>query len=221
NAVHKIAEISTKHNAIERKINKKDFINQLKEKKKTAISRWTKELQSYKSLLKKRREQLRDNLNKNHRKRGVILDVDYLEDFDKKGIQLIEDFINKYNSKPRLNCCPLFSLVCTEDKLNEIWDRLATKKIRVERGILAGKVDINHFFREPIRNSSHSEFVIRVCNHTYDFDTLIEKAELDDLIIITDKKWNKVETLKDVNIEAIETNKINEIRYLLSLNNSL
>src|SRR5690606_39721606 len=74
NAIHRIAELSIKHNEAERKITKNDYVATLKEKKKTAISRWTKELQSFEKLLKKRREQLPENLNKNLRERVIILD---------------------------------------------------------------------------------------------------------------------------------------------------
>lgn len=110
------------------KLRKAEFISTLKEKKKTAISRWTKELQSFEKLLKKRKEQLRENLNKNSRERAIILDSKYITDFDTKVVQLIEDFVNKYNSKIRLHHCPLFSLISDESDLNDVWKRLKHKK---------------------------------------------------------------------------------------------
>jgi hypothetical protein len=114
NAIHRIAELSIKHNEAERKITKNDFVATLKEKKKTAINRWTKELQSFEKLLKKRREQLRENLNKNLRERVIILDSEYIKDFSSKSVQLIEELANKYNSKIKLHQSPLISIIADD-----------------------------------------------------------------------------------------------------------
>jgi hypothetical protein len=223
NAIHRIAELSTKHNEVDRTIKKSGFISTLKEKKKTAISRWTKELQSFEKLLKKRKEQLRENLNKNSRVRAIILDSNYITDFDTKVVQLVEDFVNKYNSKIKLHHCPLFSLVSDESVLNDVWKRLNTKNITVERGLIAGELDVNHFLRKPLKEIKEGklEFKVRLCSHDSDFEKVLSKANFDDLFIISDKEFDFLKTLSDTNIERIETTEVNEIKYLLSLNNKL
>ena len=223
NAIHRIAELSIKHNDSDRKINKADFISTLKEKKKTAISRWTKELKSFEKLLKKRREQMRDNLNKNSRVRAIILDSSYINDYNSKIVQLIEDFVNKYNCKIKLHHCPLFSLINDDDTLNNIWKRLNSKKIIVERGLIAGQLDVKYFLREPMRviKENKSEFNIRLCNHENEFTKVLLEASFDDLIVISDKDFDFLKSISDTNIEKIETKEINEIRYLLALTNSL
>lgn len=223
NAIHRIAELSIKHNEVDRKIKKTEFISTLKEKKKTAISRWTKELHSFEKLLKKRREQLRENLNKNSRERAIILDSDYIIDFDTKVVQLIEDFVNKYNSKIKLHNCPLFSLVSSEILLNDVWKRLNTKNITVERGLVAGELDVKYFFRKPLKEIKEGklEFKVRLCSHDTDFEKVLSKANFDDVFIISDKDFDFLKTLTDTNIEKIGSTEINEIKYLLSLNNNL
>lgn len=223
NAIHKIAELSIKHSATERKTTKDIFLTALKEKKKTAISRWTKELQSFEKLLKKRREQLRDGLNKNSRFRAVILDSTYINDFDSKVVQLIEDFINKYNHKIKLHHCPLFSVICDDIVLNSIWKRLNSKNIVVERGLIAGDLDVKYFLREPLKvlNEGKTEFKVRLCSHDSDFKKLLADIKLDDLFIISDKEFDYLLGITDINIEKIQTKEINEIKYLLLLNNKL
>jgi hypothetical protein len=223
NAIHRIAELSIKHKEAERKIKKSGFISALKEKKKTAISRWTKELQSFEKLLTKRKEQLRENLNKNSRERAIILDSNYIADFDSKVVQLIEDFVNKYNSKVRLHHSPLFSLVSDESVLNDIWKRLNTKNITVERGLIAGELDVKHFLRKPLKEIKEGklEFKVRLCSHDTDFEKVLSIANFDDLYIISDKEFDFLKKLNDTNIERIETTEVNEIKYLLSLNNKL
>ncbi|CAM3789712.1 hypothetical protein FLGE108171_15100 [Flavobacterium gelidilacus] len=117
NAIHSIAEYSIKHSPSERIVKRSSFLNKLKEKKKTAINRWTRELQSYEKLLKQRRKQLSENLNSNGRVRVLLLDSNYINDFEAYVPQLIIDFVNKYNSKIKLNQAPIFSLLCEEDMI--------------------------------------------------------------------------------------------------------
>lgn len=223
NAIHRIAELSIKHLDLERKTTKDLFITALKEKKKTAISRWTKELQSFEKLLKKRREQLRDGLNKNSRVRGIVLDSNYITDFDNKAVQLIEDFINKYNYKIKLHHCPIFSVISDEKTLNSIWKRLNSKNIIVERGLIAGDLDVKYFLREPLKilNEGKTEFKVKLCSHESDFRKILAETKFDDLFIISDKEFDYLTGLSDVNIEKIQTKEISELRYLLLLNNKL
>lgn len=223
NAIHRIAELSIKHNEAERKITKNDFVATLKEKKKTAISRWTKELQSFEKLLKKRREQLRENLNKNLRERVIILDSEYIKDFSSKSVQLIEEFVNKYNSKIKLHQSPLISIITDDVNLNDIWKRLNSKGIAVERGLIAGEFDVAHFLRKPLKEikESKTEFKVRLCSHIADFEKVLSKAKFDDLFIISDKDFDFEKSLKDTTIERIETTEVAEIKYLLSLTNSI
>jgi len=221
NAVHKIAETSLKQNIHERKIKKSSFLEELKSKKKTAISRWTKELQSYKELLKKRREQLRDNLNKNYRSRCVVIDENFLVDFDTKIVQIIEDFVDKFNSKVK-NACPTFILNCSDEKLNSIWKSLLSKKIDVERGHRAGAFDQAYFLREPMKNikENKAEFRVRIARDE-DFEKILPNGNFDDLFFITKSSPRVLENLPPCNIELLATEQINELRYLLSLNTNL
>ncbi|MBS1635696.1 MAG: hypothetical protein JST26_07210 [Bacteroidetes bacterium] len=223
NAIHRIAELSIKHNEAERKITKSDFVANLKEKKKTAISRWTKELQSFEKLLKKRREQLRENLNKNLRERVIVLDSEFIKDFSSKSVQLIEEFVNKYNSKIKLHQSPLISIISDDVTINDIWKRLNSKSISVERGLIAGEFDAAHFLRKPLKEikESKTEFKVRLCSHNADFEKVLLKAKFDDLFIISDKDFDFEKSLKDTTIERIETTEVAEIKYLLSLTNSI
>lgn len=222
NSIHRIAQISTYHNSDNRKVKKSEFVSELKEKKRTAITRWTRELNSYEKLLKKRRDQMRENLNKNSRIRAIVLEADYITDFDTKVVQLIEDFINKYNTKIKLHHCPTTCLICDEERLNSIWKRLNSKKISVERGHIAGQFDINHFLREPMKmvKDSKSEFRLRLCLFS-EFEHVITESNFDDIFIISEKKIDYLNSIEDCNIELIETNEINEIKYLLSLTTNL
>ncbi|WP_123922171.1 hypothetical protein [Flavobacterium plurextorum] len=221
NAIHAIAEYSIKHIETERIVKKSTFLNNLRSKKKTAITRWTRELQSYDKLLKQRRKQLRDNLNINSRVRLIVLDSNYISDFETKASNLILDFVVKYNNKIKLNQCPIFSLICEEDVINSIWRKIASKNVIPVRGIEAGVFDIKRFLREPLKNSnSNIEFKVRLCNHENDFDQVHASGVADEIFIISDNDF-PFEITSTSNIEKIKTPEINEIKYLLSLTTTL
>ncbi len=82
NAIQKIADISTNKIDDERIVNKQWLIKDLKNTKKTAITRWTKELTDYKKLLRIRRKQLSTNLNENYRKRCFIVQANEINNFN-------------------------------------------------------------------------------------------------------------------------------------------
>jgi len=221
NAIYEIANYSTKHSETDRTVKKSTFLDSLKSKKKTAINRWTRELQSYEKLLKQRKKQLWDNLNQNSRIRVIVIDSNYIDDFESKISQLIIDFVGKFNTKIRLNQCPIFSLICEEETINNIWKKIASKSVIPVRGIEAGSFDVKRFIRDPLKNSSGGiEFKVRICNHTDNFDEVLPSAAIDDIFILSDKDF-PFETSSTSNIEKIKTTEINEIKYLLSLKTTL
>jgi len=221
NAIHSIAEYSIKHSSSDRIVKRSSFLKTLREKKKTAINRWTRELQSYEKLLKQRRKQLSDNLNQNSRVRLLILDSNYIDDFETKASQLILDFVAKYNSKIKLNQPPIFSLICKEDMINKIWKKIADKKVLPVRGIEAGSFEVQRFLRDPFKMSNGNvEFKLRLCNHESDFEEIHSFADIDDLIIISNVNYS-FEDSTSINIEKIMTPEIKEIKYLLSLTTTL
>ena len=77
----------------ERKITKEEMITELKLLKKTAISRWTKELANYKKLLTHRRRQLSTILNHNYRKRCLVFNPVDIDNFDDEIVVFIKDFV--------------------------------------------------------------------------------------------------------------------------------
>lgn len=223
NAIHAIAELSIQHDEAKRKIKKTAFLAQLQQKKKTAISRWTKELQHFEKLLTKRRKQLSESLQTNTRKRAIIIDGDYIPHFEDKIPLLIKEYIDKYNSKIKLHQCPVFSLICDEDTLNKIWRTLNAKKIDVERGTVAGAFDLSRFLKEPMKSykdGGNVEFKMKLCNYKNDFERILSEANFDDIFIISDKSFPLEEKI-NCNIEEIKTFEINEIKYLLSLTKAI
>ena len=225
NAIQSIAEISILHDDKIRTITKKTFLDNLKEKKSTAISRWTIELISKEKILKKRREQLKNTLGPNSRERCLLLDADYITDFENVIITFICDFLAKYNFKITLHNPPLFCIKTSSGTLiDNIWERLHKKNILVERGRIGSEININQLMREPQRKMKPKgwiEFNMRLCDCDKELPQIIPVASFDDLIVISDDIQLLDYNLNDCNIEILQISVINEIRYLLNLSNTL
>ena len=224
NAIQMIADKSIKHNSDERIIETKAFLNKLEVAKKTAISRWTKELLSYHKLLKKRREQLSENLKQNHRLRYFIFDAESIDDFENKIVSFIDDYISRYHFKIKLHTkTPLFCIKTSDkDLLLNIESRLYKKGISVTTGIRGKDFYERDFFREPERiiNKNWFEFRLRICILTKEIIKSLNKNKCDDLFYIGSILNENIDIL-DINAEKIDVSNFNELKYLLNLSRDL
>ncbi len=220
NAIQRIAELSIMHCEENRKINKRELLAYIKETKKTAITRWTRELQTYDKFLKKRREQLYSNLQKNIRSRYFIIDPEMIDNFDDNIITFLQEFIEKYNYKPKLHPkTPLFCFdTANTNFIADLEERLHLKNIDIETGYRGYKFFEDTFFREPLRTGSSVEFKLRVCTLNDDTMKALNSNKGDDLFIISRKMYEGLDT-RDVNVERLEINSFDELKYLLCLTN--
>ena len=220
NAIQKIADKSILHNPDDRKINNTNFISDLKKSKKTAITRWTKEVSTYSSLLTKRRNQLRPNLQLNHRLRYFLFNESKIEGFETKIVQFISDYISKYHFKPKLHSkTPLFCIKTdNENLIPQIESRLHQKGLTFQNGLKGNDFFQGEFLREPtiISTKTWKEFQLRICNYNIDTTKAINSKKSDDLFIIGKEGFEKIDT-QDINIEILEVFNLDELQYLLML----
>lgn len=224
NAIQIIADKSIEQNEINRNVEKKDFVFQLEKTKKVAISRWTKELLSYKKLLKKRRNQLSDNLKQNHRLRYLIFDTDYIDKLEDDIVNFIIDYLNKYHFKIKLHSkTPIFCFKTEKpDLLSNIESRLYSKGISVTTGYKGNTFFEKDFLREPKRiiKDSWFEFRLRISKLDTESINAINSKKCDDLFLIGNIKNERLD-LQDINIEKIEVSNFKELKYLLSITNDI
>ena len=220
NAIQIIANKSILHNSEDRKIINTEFIRNLEKSKKTAISRWTRELTSYENLLKNRRIQLKTNLQKNHRLRYFLFNEKSIINFESEIVKFISNYISKYHYKLKLhNKTPIFCIK-TENKLllSNIESRLHKKGVSFENGIKGNIFFQIEFLKEPktIQNPSWKEFNIRICGYTDETLKAINSEKPDDLFIIGKREFKEIDK-QDINTECIEIKNFNELQYLLLL----
>ena len=221
NAIQIIADKSIEPNDNERIIERKSFLNKLESTKKVAISRWTKELLSFKQLMKRRREQLLPNLKENHRLRYFIIDIDSIYDFDNQIINFIVDYLKKYHFKIKLHSkTPVF---CFQTKnteiISDIESRLYEKNIYVNTGYKGKKFYEKEFLKEPQRITKDSwfEFKLRLCVLSNEMIEILKNNKCDDLFIIGKIRNKDLINIRDVNVEKIDISFFKELKYLLDL----
>lgn len=221
NAIQRIAELSIKHNATERQVSKVDFINSLRNTKRTAITKWTMALKNHKQLLGTRKKQLQHNLSQNSRERYFIISEQCVENFEEHIVNFIKEYIDKYHSKILHDKTPLFCLDCCVDKFEEIENRLYKKGIIFNNGFVNSNLfDVVRFFKEPMvtyvnkHKIKEREFLIRLIH-----DGKVESInyhKCDDLFVISNKSYDIIDKT-DIEIEIIQLNSIEEIKYILGM----
>lgn len=220
NAIQKIANKSILHNSDDRKINNSNFISELEKNKKTAITRWTKELLSYSKLLTKRRSQLKLNLQANHRLRYFLFNESNIKDFENKIVKLISDYIGKYHYKIKLHSkTPIFCIKTDNTNLiPQIESRLHQKGLKFQNGLKGNDFFQGEFLREPtiISTKVWREFQLRICHYNIDSAKAINSKKSDDLFIIGKEDFKEIDT-QDINVEFLEVSSLKELQYLLML----
>lgn len=219
NAIQYIAEISIISEEKKRITNKAVLIEALHKSKKTAMSRWTSELLSRKELLKIKRKQLISSLNVNSRLRYFLIDPDYIADFDDEFILFVKEYLEKYNSKIKLHTyTPCFFIKTNTNKLSEYHQRFVLKGIPIITGYIGDTFVFEDFNREPKRiiKENWVEFKAKVTRISNDIQEYINTKKCDDLYVLGDLDTSVLDKV-DVNIEHIDINDFNELKYILSI----
>jgi hypothetical protein len=222
NAINMIAGISVKHAPADRKITKRQFLENLKLIRKTAISRWTMALRTRKHLLDARRKQLKTHLDKNSRLRYFVIDSKSLEDYDSAIILFITDYLEKYHFKPAHISTPVLCLRTTTDGFQNVLYRLFQKGVVSTDGYIGGHFDESHFFREPLSRKDSGgaikrEFSLRLLRWE-DHASLLDRRKCDDLFIVGELDFQSLNTA-DVNVEHLATTSLKDVKYVMGVSN--
>lgn len=218
NAIQIIADLSIKHDANLRKISKKGFLEKLRHIKTTAVSQWTLSLKTRQKVLETRRRQMKENLSANSRLRHIAIFPEFLENFDEQIVLFIKSFIDKYHFKIAHTQTPLFAINVSANSFDDIAERLVGKDISINHGRPAKSFVEANFFREPMAQKEKKEFSLRIILWD-DYKKLATKTKADDLFIIGDGGVDDLDT-KDVNLEILEAERFEEIKFMLGISNA-
>ncbi len=222
NAINMIAGISVKHDPMDRKITKQKFLCDLKNIRKTAISRWTMALRTRKQLLDARRKQIKIHLDKNSRLRYFVVDSKSLEDYSTEIVLFVKDYLDKFHFKPAHINTPVLCLCTSEDDFQDIQRRLYQKGIICENGYIANQFEESRFFREPFSRKGSGgaiehDFSLRLLRWE-DQGFRLNNRKCDDLFIIGESDYDSLDTV-DVNVEYLAATSFKEIKYVIGISN--
>jgi hypothetical protein len=218
NAIQIIADLSIKHDANLRKISKKDFLETLRRIRSTAISQWTLALKTRQKILETRRKQLKESLGANVRLRHLVIFPEFLEEFDDQIVLFIKSFIDKYHFKMAHTQTPLFALDVSKDVFDGVAERLIGKDVTLNHGRPVKMFSEAQFFREPLVQKDKKEFVLRFIRWD-DYKNLALKIKADDFFVIGDGDIAGLD-VKDVNLEILGAEKVDEIKYMMGISNA-
>lgn len=221
NAIQMIADLSIKHDPAARYICKTDMILNLRNIRTTAVTRWTKALNTFDKVLKRRRQQLIEYLGRNSRLRYLLLDAANIEDFDDCIITFISDYLKKFHFKEIHDRTPLFCIDCSWEKFQDLRVRLHRKGIEIEHGYITDEVfDEAKFLRDPNRRKEGkdvvSDFSLRLILQTPVALRLINEHKADDIFVF-EKRIPVDLNIQDVNVEHLDLAKMQEIKYVLGM----
>lgn len=219
NAIQKIATLSMLKDEKARNITRGEMIDELKSLKKTAISRWTKELTNYKKLLIQRRKQLSTIININYRKRCLVFDPAGIENFDDEVVVFIKNFVGMYCAKAKLHIPAILCILgYDKEKINDLVGRLYQKGIEVETGYRGSEFYADAFNKMPEKkvNEGWMEFKIKLCGDLVDSIDAINRDKQDDIFLFAKKLPDNLST-KDVNVEILDVQNFEQIEYLLKM----
>ncbi|MEK5528594.1 hypothetical protein MKX79_04265 [Viridibacillus sp. FSL R5-0468] len=223
NAIQKIAELSIKHSIDERKINKVELLDHLREIKKTAITRWTISLKTLDKLVKEKKQQLKGNLSKNSRLRYFIISESLVDEFENEIVNFISDYIIKYHFKEVHDKTPLFCLDCNQELFNKIRVRLHKKQIDVKHGLITDwNFDRTDFLLEPRRwkigKEFHRDFDIRLIRFNDEAIEIFNQNKPDDYYLFINERIQL--DYQDTNVEHIVLKDIKQLKFILGMGDS-
>lgn len=217
NAIQIIADLSIKHDANQRKISKKDFLEELRRIRSTAVSQWTLALKTRKKILETRHKQLKASLCVNVRLRHLIIFPKFLKEFDDQIVLFIKSFIDKYHFKIAHIHTPLFALDVSQCLFDQIAERLIGKDVIPNHGRPVREFNEVNFFREPLVQRDKKEFVLRLIRWN-DYKNLQTKVKADDVFVIGHGDITHLD-VKDVNLEILDAENFDEIKYMIGISN--
>jgi len=223
NAIQMIADLSILHEAQQRVIKKSLMLADLKQIRKTAITRWTRSLLTLDKILSSRRKQLKTNLDKNSRLRYLLFSQESITNFNDEIVNFISDFVNKYHFKEVHDKTPTFIIDCSKDVFKEIRVRLHKKNIKYNDGLVTDEYfDKNKFLTGPVRakigKQLYTDFQVRLLLFNENIIGLLNETKCDDFFLFTHILPDL--DFQDVNVEHINLSEFNKIKFVMGMVNT-
>lgn len=217
NAFSMVASLSAKSTEQERTLTKKQLVVFLTQQKSVLLNKWTLEALDKEQIIKAKKAYLTTAFSSNPDIRAFIFSDDFLDNIDEIVIGFIQEYLNKYFKKPKLQKPPIFIFGNNHSGLMQ---KTLLALYKYQKSVNTGLIG-NIFVADSFVNNKNcpADFVCKI--------TLLENISID---ILEQCQINQLyivgmihESLDSVNyiVEELDVPNINTIRYLVGLSKTL
>lgn len=217
NAFSLIAELSSKHDAAERIITRKQLLRQLSEEKSVLLTRWVVEVTEKKELLRQKKLHLSSLFRSNPEIRAFVFTDDFLAHNGEGLITFIRQYIAQYYKKTTLQKPPIFIFGDNHDlKLKNVIISLHKYQQPVNSGRVAEVFMEDSFVNNTDCAPNFKCKITSLCNVT---DNLLERCQVDQLFWVGKMPipFNSEQFTK----ELLDIHDLHTLKYLVGLENTL
>ncbi len=213
-AIQRIVDLATKSEISDRTVNPVVFMASLRDAKRIAFTRWTRELATREQIFKRLRKELKSNLNRNSRRRYFVIDPTSIDNFDKDVVRFIRKFADNYSSKFLHNNPPLFAIAGDYDVASLV-TRIHDSGLRCADGFVGSAFRAEELFRKPILREKPFaiEFNVRLAKRDAISEPLATRPDELFLVNLVDDPWMH----SDVNVHQFEIERLSDLEYALQL----
>ena len=217
NAFSIVADLSSKHNATERTITKKQLLDQLSEEKSVLLTRWVVEITEKNSLLRQKKLHLTGLLHPNSEVRAFVFTDEFLAQDNDELIPFIRQYIEKYYKKVKLQKPPIFIFGDNHDnKIRDIIISLYNYQQSVNSGVVAGT-----FMEDSFVNNTDcaANFKCKITSLRNITDNLLERCQVNQLFWVGKMPipFNSRQFTK----ELLDIQDLHTLKYLVGLETTL
>lgn len=217
NAFSMVASLSAKTNKRERTLTKNHLITFLTQQKTVLLNKWTLEALNKEQIIKTKKAYLKSAFSSNPDIRAFVFSDDFLDNVDETVIGFIQEYLNKYFKKPKLQKPPIFIFGNNHSSLMQM---TLLELYKYQKSVNTGMIG-NTFVADSFVNNKNCspDFVCKMAlleNITID---ILERCKVNQLYVIGTIN----ESLNSVNysIEELGVPNINTIKYLVGLSKTL
>ena len=217
NAFSMVASLSAKSTEQERTLTKNQLVLFLMQQKSVLLNKWTLEALDKEKIIKAKKAYLTSAFSANPDIRAFVFSDNFLDNVDEIVIGFIQEYLNKYFKKPKLQKPPIFIFGNNHSGLMQ---KTLLALYKYQKSVNTGLIG-NTFVADSFVNNKNcsADFVCKMALLENISVDILEQCQVNQLYIVGTIN----ESLDSVNyfVEELDVPNINTIRYLVGLSKTL
>lgn len=217
NAFSMVASLSAKSTEKERTLTKDQLVMFLTQQKSVLLNKWTLEVLDKEQIIKTKKAYLMSAFSSNPDIRAFVFSDDFLNNVDESVIRFIQEYLNKYFKKPKLQKPPIFIFGNNHSGLMQ---KTLLELYKYQKSVNTGLIG-NTFVTDSFVNNKNcpADFVCKMALLQDISVNVLEQCQVNQLYIV----GTICKSLDSANyfVEKLDVSNINIIRYLVGLSKTL